>query len=484
MNMKKFSSHQIVPRQLPTSEEPASRIKHFGEFVKAATDELSESQASRCMDCGVPFCHSACPLGNHIPDFNEAVRLGDYRRAYHILSQTNNFPEFTGRICPAPCEASCVLNLHEDAVTIEAMEKKIIETAYEEGWVRSAEVEQPSGKRIAIIGSGPAGLAAADQLVEKGHAVIVYEKSDRLGGLLRYGIPDFKLEKEVIDRRLEVMRRKGVEFRCGVTVGQDLEIQDLVDGHDATIICTGSSVARDLEIPGRNLIGVHMAIEYLEQANRIVSNDSVSAAERIRVKDQQVVVIGGGDTGSDCIGTSHRLGASRVTQIEILAQPPAHRSENNPWPQWPMTLRTSSSQEEGCEREWAIMTKAFVSDDGTHLSGMRIVDVQWERNEEGKLIMQELPDSERVIPCTKVFLALGFLHTNSEELGAKDRLSLDERNHIQAHEYHTSLESVFVAGDARRGQSLVVWAIAEGRMAAERVDAYVKDQDKMHRLSA
>ena len=453
-------------RALPNKETPEKRVNHWSEFYNESDAVLLNQQSSRCMDCGVPFCHNGCPLGNLIPDFNRAVQEGKWKLAYEILSSTNNFPEFTGRICPAPCEASCVLNINSDPVTIEFIEKSIIEKAFEEGWVKPTNSIERNGKKVAVVGSGPAGMAAAEELNKFGYAVDLYERSDKVGGLLRYGIPDFKLEKNIIDRRVEVMKKSGVNIFTSMNVGYDILGNELLEKYDAIILSGGATVARDLPIRGRHLKGVSFAMDYLEENNRRVANNSFGQEGIIDVRNKNVVVIGGGDTGADCVGTSNRLQAKSVNQIELLAKPPNDRSEEDLWPNWPMVLRTSTSHEEGCERKWAILTKRFVSDDGINLSGIEIVDVEWKMNEQGVNAMVEIQGSARIIPCQVALLAIGFLHAQKEGLLEQLGVKLDKRGNVKTQNYKTSIPNIYAAGDMRRGQSLVVWAIAEGRQAA------------------
>ena len=460
-------------RDLPKTQASEDRIGHFNEFYIPLPVTHAEEQASRCMDCGIPFCHNGCPLGNQIPDFNDAVYRNEWKKAYEILSQTNNFPEFTGRICPAPCESSCVLSINKEAVSIEYIEKTIIETAFKNGWVSSSHPTSRTNKKVAVIGSGPAGLACAEQLNTAGHEVTVYEKSDRIGGLLRYGIPDFKLEKNVVERRVKLMKEAGIEFITKTNVGEDITVSYLKSQYDSIVLCGGSSIPRNLDIPGRTANGIYMAMDFLTQNNKRVAGDAIPESELIDVKDQDVIVIGGGDTGSDCIGTSNRLGAKSVTQIEILGKPPTKRDPKNPWPTWPMTLRTSSSHEEGCSREWSILTKRFASEDGINLSGIVVVDVEWDKDENGKYSMVEVANTKRVLPCSKVFLAMGFLHPKQKGLLEELDVDLDERGNVFTQNYATSVDGIFAAGDMNRGQSLVVWAISEGREAAIAVDAYL-----------
>jgi glutamate synthase (NADPH) small chain len=450
------------------------RIKDYKEIYTPYDPTLTHRQAARCMDCGVPFCHSGCPLGNIIPDFNDAVYRESWEEAFQILASTNNFPEFTGRICPAPCEASCVLGLHSDPVTIEHIEKSIAEKAHASGYYKVKKEIKRSGKKIAIVGSGPSGLAAADELNKQGHQVTVYERNDQIGGLLRYGIPDFKLEKWVIDRRLQIMVDEGIEFRTNSHIGIDIDAQKVLDSHDALVVCGGSTVPRDLPIPGRDLKGIHFAMDYLEQCNRRNAGLPIQT-ELIDPRDKAVLVIGGGDTGSDCVGNSARLGAHLITQIELLSKPPLERDLSNPWPEWPMILRTSSSHEEGCERQWAVLSKEFISDGHGHVQSLRVVEIEWKKDSaSGKHKMIEIAGSERIIPCDFVFLAMGYLHPQHEGMLAQLGLEVDQRGNVADQNYQTSNPKVFAAGDMRRGQSLVVWAIAEGRQAAAAVDAWLE----------
>ena len=464
--MGHFKGFKHFDREVPQKESVDNRLTHFKEFDLPSGTDLPQRQASRCMDCGVPFCHNGCPLGNLIPDFNEAVYKGDWKLAYDLLSETNNFPEFTGRICPAPCEASCVLNINADPVTIEFVEKSIIEHAFDQGWVQPVKDIKRNGIRVAIIGSGPAGLACSDQLNKLGYSVDLYERNDRIGGLLRYGIPDFKLEKAIIDRRLNVMKDSGVRMFTSVNVGTDLSTDDLLNKYDKVVLTGGSTVPRDLPIKGRDLKGIHFAMDFLEENNRQVAGLIVEDTTRIDVEGKHVLVIGGGDTGADCVGTSNRQGAASVTQIELLSKPPNTRSANDLWPNWPMILRTSTSHEEGCERTWAILTKRFYSRDGINLSGVELVDVEWNTDEQGVNRMIEIKDSARTLLCDHVFLAIGFLHPQKKGLIHQLGVELDERGNVNTTNYKTTVDKVYAAGDMRRGQSLVVWAIAEGRQAA------------------
>jgi glutamate synthase (NADPH) small chain len=459
-------------RETAKSRDPKERIKDYKEVYTPLDKDTLKQQAARCMDCGVPFCHHGCPLGNNIPDFNDAVYTGKWEEAIQILSSTNNFPEFTGRICPAPCEASCVLGINNKPVTIEYIEKTIAETAFEKGYIKANPPKSRTGKRVAVVGSGPAGLAAAAQLNKAGHWVTVFERNDRIGGLLRYGIPDFKLEKTVLDRRLKLMEQEGIMFRTNANVGVNISAQYLEDEFDAVVLCGGASAPRDLPIPGRELKGVHFAMDFLPQQNKRVAGDKL-AIEEIVATGKKVLVIGGGDTGSDCVGTSNRQGAVHVNQIELLAKPPVNRTENNPWPQWPMILNTSSSHEEGVERQWAILTKEFVGNASGHLTGLKVVDITWGVNEQGKMGFTEIAGTEKVIECELALLAIGFTGAEKTGMVSELKIDLDERGNIKTTNYQTTKEGIFSAGDIRRGQSLVVWAISEGREAARAVDIWL-----------
>jgi len=468
-------------RELPKKRDPQQRIHDYKEIEMPFSEQDSQRQAARCMDCGTPFCHSGCPLGNIIPEFNDAVYEQNWGYAYEILATTNNFPEFTGRICPAPCEASCVLGINKPPVAIEFIEKSIAEVAFERGYVSPKPPKVRTGKTIAVVGSGPAGLAAAAQLNKAGHTVTVFERADQIGGLLRYGIPDFKLEKWTIDRRLAVMEAEGITFKTNVNVGVDVKANDLLADFDLIMLTGGSTVPRDLPIPGRDLKGVYPAMEFLSQQNKRVANRPVEVDHRgvpygqgeLLATGKNVVVIGGGDTGSDCVGTSNRHGATSVTQIELMPMPPKERAANTPWPNWPMMLRTSTSHEEGCERHWSINTKAFIGDENGNLKALRIVELNWE-NKDGRMQMVEQPDTERDIPCELALLAAGFLHPQHNGLLDDLGLEYDERGNVKATNYQTTTNpKVFAAGDMRRGQSLVVWAISEGREAARAADCYL-----------
>ena len=462
-------------RELPEKRPVQERVNDYREFVQRYSDEKLNQQSARCMDCGIPFCHNGCPLGNFIPDFNDAVYKQNWQEAYNILSTTNNFPEFTGRICPAPCESACVLGINQPAITIEEIEKHIIEIAFEKGFVKPHKPAYRSGKKIAVVGSGPAGLAAAAQLNYAGHSVTVFERDDAPGGLLRYGIPDFKLEKWVIDRRIALLEEEGIVFRCNANVGVDVSINDLLREYHSIVLAGGSTIPRDLKIPGRELKGIHFAMEFLKQQNKRVSNVPVNEAD-ILATGKNVVVIGGGDTGSDCIGTSNRHKAQSITQFELLPKPPENRNALMPWPTYPMLLKLTSSHEEGADRKWAIATKEFIGDENGNLKALKIVDLEWKYNDEGRAAQfVEIVGTEREIPCELALLAMGFVHPQHEGLVNELGVDLDERGNVKANEknYQTNFAKIFTAGDMRRGQSLVVWAISEGRECARKVDEYL-----------
>ncbi|MCB0603085.1 MAG: glutamate synthase subunit beta [Saprospiraceae bacterium] len=463
-------------RELPLSRPPEERIHDYKEIYESFPKAKTIQQAARCMDCGTPFCHMGCPLGNVIPEFNDAVYQEKWETAFKILESTNNFPEFTGRICPAPCEGSCVLGINQPAVAIEHIEKSIAEVAWERGYYQPRPPLSRTGKKVAVIGSGPSGLAAADQMNKAGHLVTLFERKDRFGGLLRYGIPDFKLEKWVLDRRLKLMEESGVIFKSNINVGVDISAAELTDAYDAIILCGGSTIPRDLNIPGRELKGVHFAMEFLEQNNRRVAGDSVDGAGRIYAEGKHVIVIGGGDTGSDCVGTSNRHGAATITQLEIMGKPPVDRPATNPWPEWPLILRTSSSHDEGCERQWAVSSKSFVDDGSGKIKALRIVDIAWELNDEGRTVLKEISGSERELPADLVFLAMGYLHPQHQGLLDELGVTYDNRGNVSANDFQTNVDKVFSAGDMRRGQSLVVWAIHEGRQAAQAAHQFLMQE--------
>ena len=456
----------------------AERITHFRDFVAPLPEGGVREQAARCMDCGIPYCHRGCPVHNIIPDWNDLVYRGNWRQALEVLHSTNNFPEFTGRICPAPCEASCTLNFNSQPVTIKDIECAIIDKGWAEGWVQPQIAAHRTGKRVAVIGSGPAGLACAQQLARAGHTVVVFEKNPRIGGLLRYGIPDFKLETWLIDRRLAQLQAEGVEFRPNSHVGADIPARNLLAEFDAIALTGGAEHPRDLKVPGRELGGIHFAMDFLTQQNRRVAGQKILEAD-ILATDKDVIVIGGGDTGSDCVGTSIRQGARSVTQLEIMPKPPVHENKLLTWPDWPLKLRTSSSHEEGCERDWSVATKQFLGQDG-QVTDLQLVRLEW-RDDKGRQVMTETPGSEFNLKAGLVLLAMGFVHPVQEGMLRDLGVALDERGNVAAStaDYQTSVNKVFAAGDMRRGQSLVVWAIREGRQCARAVDEYLMGNSEL-----
>ena len=462
-------------REMPSKRPVKERVNDYREFVEKYPAQKLNQQAARCMDCGVPFCHHGCPLGNIIPEFNDAVYRQSWREAYDILSSTNNFPEFTGRICPAPCESSCVLGINQPPVAIEEIEKHIIEIAFEKGFVKPHKPNLRTGKKVAVVGSGPAGMAAAAQLNAAGHSVTVFERDDAPGGLLRYGIPDFKLEKWVIDRRIAIMEEEGIVFQCNAEVGVNVSVNDLLRQFNAVVLAGGSTIPRDLPVPGRDLKGIHFAMDFLKQQNKRVSRVLDKNEEPILAKGKHVVVIGGGDTGSDCVGTSNRHAAKSITQFELLPKPPESRTPQMPWPTYPMVLKISSSHEEGAERQWAVNTKEFIGDGNGNLKALKIVDLEWKIGDNGKAQFVEIEGSTREIPCDLALLAMGFVHPQHEGLVNDLAVELDERGNVRASEklYQTNIQKIFTAGDMRRGQSLVVWAISEGRECARKVDEFL-----------
>jgi len=449
------------------------RIRDFSPVAVARPDAQSEEQASRCMDCGTPFCHSACPLGNLIPEWNDLVFHGHWERALMLLSATNNLPEVTGRICPALCEYACVLGINDDPVTVRENELGIVEYGFKKGLIKPRSVKRRTGRYIAIVGSGPAGLACADQLNQAGHNVTVFERDEKCGGILRYGIPDFKLEKSVLDRRIDIWKREGIRFLTGVHAGIDMPAAKILKSFDAVCLAGGSRTPRDLAVPGRQLSGIHFAMDYLAQSNRRAAGEHIPAECAIDAFGKSVAVIGGGDTGADCVGTAHRQGALCVTQIEVLAKPPACRPAGQPWPKYPQILKETTSHEEGGERQWSVLTKRFIGEKG-RVKALDCVRVEFVNDAAGCVRMREIPGSEFIIRADLVILAVGFLHPEHKGLLADLGVELDQRGNVMADEkYHTSVKKVFCAGDMRRGQSLVVWAISEGRKAARAIDEYL-----------
>jgi glutamate synthase (NADPH) small chain len=472
--MGKVTGFKEIERRDVSYAPVAERIRHYKEFTIPLPEDELRQQGARCMDCGIPYCHNGCPVNNLIPDWNDLVYEGNWRGALDALHATNNFPEFTGRICPAPCEASCTLNITDNPVTIKNIECAIIDRGWREGWIEPKISRRRTGKRVAVVGSGPAGLACAQQLARVGHAVTLYERNARLGGLLRYGIPDFKLEKQLIDHRLAQMRAEGVEFRSNVEVGVSISTDEVLANHDAVVLTGGSEAPRDMAIPGRELDGVHFAMQFLTQQNRRVAEEHIGDNRPILAGGKHVVVIGGGDTGSDCVGTSIRQGAASVTQIEIMPKPPEAENKALTWPNWPMKLRTSSSHLEGAERDWSISTGAFKGD-GKRVTSLELIRNKWETGANGRMSMVEVPGTEFEIKADLVLLAMGFLHPRHDGAIEGYGVEKDPRGNVLANEddYRTSRDGIFAAGDMRRGQSLVVWAIREGRQAAHAVDTYL-----------
>ncbi len=471
--LKGFIEYErIEERHIPVRK----RLKNFKEFTIKPSESKLQKQGGRCMDCGVPFCHSGCPLGNLIPDFNDAVYHNKWEKALHILHSTNNFPEFTGRLCPAPCEEACVLGIINPPVSIEMIEKYIIERGFKEGWIKAIPPLNRTGKKIAIIGSGPAGLAAAQQLNKAGHYVEVLERDNKIGGLLRYGIPDFKMEKKIIDRRIKVLIKEGIIFKTNTEVGKNFSVEKLKN-YDAVVLCAGATIKRNLPIKGSELNGVKQAMEFLKLQNEVVDGLKNYSSE-LNAKGKNVIVIGGGDTGSDCIGTSNRQGAKSVTNFEIMSKPSSSRTDEHPWPYWPFKLKTTSSHEEGIQREWSILTKEFIGDKNGNVTGLKTVEVEWIKKEGERPHLKELEGSEKLWPCDMALLALGFTgHEKSlvEQLG----IETNDSDQLISKNYQTNIPHIFSAGDMRRGQSLIVWAISEGREAAVQVDKFLTGQSKL-----
>jgi len=475
--MGKVTGFKEFERQDEKYTSVKDRVKHYKEFTVPLSEAAISKQGSRCMDCGIPFCHSGCPLGNLIPDFNHMVHQGEWQKASWILHSTNNFPEFTGRLCPAPCEQSCVLGLIEDPISIENIEKSIVERAFKEGWIKPQPPKSRTDKTIAIVGSGPAGLAAAQQLNRAGHTITVFERDDEIGGLLRYGIPNFKMEKGIIERRLEILKAEGITFKTNINVGVNYDVNEL-KAFDAVVLCGGATERRSLPTPGIDANGVEQAMDFLTQQTKVLFGKEVK--NQILATDKNVIVIGGGDTGSDCIGTSNRQGAKSVVNFEIMPKPPGHRSPTTPWPYWPLQLKTSSSHKEGAERNWLINTKEFIKDKTGKLTALKTVNVEWkmELGERPQLI--EIEGTEKTWPCELALLALGFTgpeNTLASKLGIKTNA---RSNYIAEYgKYQTNISNIFTAGDMRRGQSLIVWAISEGREAARQVDIYLMGKSNL-----
>jgi glutamate synthase (NADPH/NADH) small chain len=483
--MGKITGFLEIERQDRVSEKPEERVHNYHEFVKPLANAEVIKQAARCMDCGIPFCHNGCPVNNQIPDWNNLVYRDQWRTASENLHSTNNFPEFTGRICPAPCEASCTLNIIDSPVTIKTIECQIVDRGWEEGWIQPQVAAKKTGKTVAVVGSGPAGMAAAQQLARAGHSVTLFEKNDRIGGLLRYGIPDFKMEKHLIDRRMRQMEAEGVHFRTNAEVGVTVSMDMLLADYEAVVLSGGAEAPRDLVVENRELDGIHFAMDFLVQQNKRVAGDAEAKAApngTLSAKGKHVVVIGGGDTGSDCVGTSNRHGAASVTQFEIMPQPPAKENKQLVWPDWPLKLRTSSSHQEGCERDWSIQTRRAIGEDGK-ITALECVRVEWQLGDGGKMNLVEVPGSEFTIKADLVFLAMGFTGPKKAGLVEQSGVALDARGNVSAPvtNYQTSKAKVFACGDMRRGQSLVVWAIREGRQCARGVDEFLMGSSELPR---
>jgi len=483
--MGKITGFLEIERKDRTYENPEARINNYHEFVLPLPTKEVSDQASRCMDCGIPFCHNGCPVNNLIPDWNNLVYREQWRAASETLHSTNNFPEFTGRVCPAPCEASCTLNIIDSPVTIKTIECQIVDRAWEEGWLQPQVPAKKTGKSVAVVGSGPAGMAAAQQLARAGHSVTLFEKNDRIGGLLRYGIPDFKMEKHLIDRRMRQMEAEGVVFRTNVEVGVTVSMDMLLADYDAVVMSGGAEAPRDLPVPGRELDGIHFAMDFLVQQNKRVAGDPEAKAApkgTLSAKGKHVVVIGGGDTGSDCVGTSNRHGAASVTQFEIMPQPPVKENKQLVWPDWPLKLRTSSSHQEGCERDWSVQTKRAIGENGK-VTALECVRVEWKLGDGGRMNLVEVPGSEFTLKADLVLLAMGFVSPVKAGLVEQSGVELDTRGNVKAPvtSYQTSKAKIFACGDMRRGQSLVVWAIREGRQCARGVDEFLMGSSELPR---
>ena len=483
--MGKVTGFLEIERLERGAEPPKDRLHTYKEFVQPLPYTEVGRQAARCMDCGIPFCHQGCPVNNQIPDWNNLVYRDQWRAALENLHSTNNFPEFTGRVCPAPCEASCTLNIQDNPVTIKTIECQIVDRGWDEGWIRPQVPVKKTGKAVAVVGSGPAGLSCAQQLARAGHSVTLYEKSDRIGGLLRYGIPDFKMEKHPIDRRMRQMEAEGVVFQPGVEVGVGVSMKMLMADYDAVVLAGGAEQPRDLPVTGRDMAGIHFAMDFLTQQNKRVAGDNEAKAApqgTLTAKGKHVIVIGGGDTGSDCIGTSNRQGAVSVTQLEILARPPAKENKPLVWPDWPLKFRTSSSQEEGCERDWSVQTKRAIGENGK-ITGLECVRVEWKLGDGGQMNLVEVPGSEFVLKADLVLLAMGFTGPRKQGLVEQSGVALDARGNVKADTltYKSSQSKIFTCGDMRRGQSLVVWAIREGRQCARGVDEFLMGSSELPR---
>ena len=472
VGFKKYN-RKTIPRRKSTK-----RIEDWKEIYTSWSSKESHEQSSRCMDCGIPFCNNGCPLGNLIPEFNDLVSEGNWEEAIIRLHSTNNFPEFTGRICPAPCEAACTLSINSDPVTIEMIEKTITDTAWENGWIKPEKPKLSTNKNIAVVGSGPAGLAAAQQLNRAGHYVTVFERNEVIGGLLSIGIPEFKLEKKIVNRRIDQMKKEGIKFQVNTDVGVDIKHSDLINGYDAICLAGGSTIPRDLDIRGRDQKGIHFAMDYLSQQNSILRGDKI-LDKKINAKGKNVVIIGGGDTGADCLGTSIRQNAKNIIQIEILPRPPIERNEDNPWPNWPMIFKSSSAHEEGGERDYNILTKSFISDSGNNVKQLECVRVEW-IEESNKKIMKEIPNSNFTIEAELVLIAMGFTNPQHEGLLNDLKLNYDDRGNVKANEkMQSNIDKIFTCGDMHRGQSLVVHAIASGRKCARNIDVFLEGKSSL-----